>query len=192
LRLGLAAVVGAAILAGYATVRVWQQGEIDESDRPFDAIVVLGAAQYDGVPSAVFASRIDHAVDLYRHGVAPRLIVTGGRAAGDRFTEAETARVYAVQAGVPEDVILDESTGRDTTESLRNVAAVMRAAGLRSAVFVSDPTHMLRVLRIATDLGIDACGSPTRTSPVDRDPVGKARATVHELGALLRYLLTGA
>jgi uncharacterized SAM-binding protein YcdF (DUF218 family) len=192
LRLGLAALIVATAVAGYATLRIWQQGEVDESARTVDAIVVLGAAQYDGVPSAVFAARIDHAVDLYAAGHAPWLVVTGGRAEGDRFSEAATARQRATSAGVPDAAILAESTGRDTRESLRNVASLMQAHGLHSALFVSDRTHMLRVLRIASDLGIDAYGSPTPAGPTRSDPPALAMAVLHELGALLEYLVAGS
>jgi uncharacterized SAM-binding protein YcdF (DUF218 family) len=152
--------------------------------------VVLGAAQFDGRPSAVFTARIEHAVQLYLAGIADRLVVTGGRAPGDRTTEAAVARTYALARGVPPEAILAEDEGRSTLESLTAVALILRANGIADAVFVSDRTHMLRVLRIARDLGIDAYGSPTPTSPSDRNANRRIRATVHELGALALYVLT--
>jgi uncharacterized SAM-binding protein YcdF (DUF218 family) len=178
-------------VAGYATFRIWQQGQTDEQGRPADAIVVLGAAHYGDTPSPVFAARLDHAVELWLDGVAPHLIVTGGEADGDTSAEADVARRYAEDRGVPAAAILAERKGRDTAQSLRNVAAIMRANGLRSALFVSDRTHMLRVLRVAADLGIQAYGSPTATSPSDLDPSARAASMVHELGALALYLVTG-
>ena len=87
--------------------------------------------------------------------------------------------------------ILGEDAAHNTLDSLRPLPPRCAGRGLRSAVFVSDPTHMLRVLRIAGDLGIDAYGSPTTTSPVQGDPIRKAGATVHELGALAVYFVTG-
>jgi uncharacterized SAM-binding protein YcdF (DUF218 family) len=153
--------------------------------------VVLGAAQYDGRPSAVFAARIDHAVELYLAGIAPYLVVTGGKQPGDRTTEASVARAYAIERGVPASAILTEDQGRSTLESLRSVETILRGRGIRDAVFVSDRTHMLRVLRMARDLGITAYGSPTRTSPSDADPNRRLRATIHELGALGLYFVTG-
>ncbi|HEY6057621.1 MAG TPA: YdcF family protein [Candidatus Limnocylindrales bacterium] len=189
-RIGLTGLVGAALLAGFATFRIWQQGERDEQ-RPAGAIVVLGAAQYGGLPSPVFAARLDHAVELYKAQIAPFLVVTGGGATGDRTTEAAVAREYAVERGVPASAILLENQGRTTLESLGSVAAILRGRGIEDAVFVSDRTHMLRVLRIAEDEGIVAWGSPTRTSPTDTDSGRRLDATVHELGALALYLLTG-
>ena len=179
-----------ALAAGAATFRIWQQGTVDER-RPVDAIVVLGAAQYDGRPSPVFEARLRHAVGLWQQGLATAFVVTGGKLAGDRTTEAAVAREYAIAHGVPEGAIFGENAAHNTLASLTSVASELRARGLRSALFVSDPTHMLRVLRIADDLGIDAYGSPTTTSPVQAEPSRRLGAMAHELGALGVYFLTG-
>jgi uncharacterized SAM-binding protein YcdF (DUF218 family) len=189
-RLVLAAGAAAIAVGGYAAYRVWDQGNRDERP-PVDAIVVMGAAQYDGRPSPVFAARLDHAIELFHEGIASRLIVTGGKQEGDRTTEAASARIYAVQHDVPDEAILTEDQSRTTLQSIRGVAAVMRDQGLASAVFVSDPSHMLRVLRMASDEGITAFGSPTRTSPQERDPIRRLDAIVHELGALAFYFVSG-
>ena len=178
--------IGGSALLAYAAYRINDQGDHDEQ-RPADAVVVLGAAQFNGVASDVFAARLDHAVELFKAGLAPYLIVTGGKQPGDRTTEAATARAYARARGVPANRILMEDSGRSTQQSLQNVVLLMRAHALRSAVFVSDRTHMLRVLRMATDLGIVSWGSPTATSPTDLDPARRSRAILHELGGLLAY-----
>jgi len=191
LRVGVLAVIAVVLVAGYATFRVWAQGERDER-RPADAIVVLGAAQYDGRPSPLFAARLDHAVELYRAGIAPRLILTGGKASGDRTTEAASARDYAIQHGVPANAILMDELSRTTLESIRAVGGMLRDNELNQAVFVSDRPHMLRVLRMAADDGITAWGSPTSTSPIERDPARQIDATLHELGALAQYFLVGS
>lgn len=187
-RLGLAAAVGLGLVTAYATYRIWEQGGRDER-RPSGAIVVLGAAQYDGRPSPVYRARLDHAIRLWQEGWAPILVVTGGRQPGDRTTEAAVGRAYAIARGVDPDRILFEDEGRTTLESLRAVARLLRAEGIRDAIFVSDPTHMLRVLRIARDEGLVAWGSPTPTSPIERDPERRLRATLHELAALGLYFL---
>ena len=189
-RLLLAALVLSLLLAGWASYRIWDVGNHD--DRPnADAIVVLGAAQYNGRPSAILTARLEHAVELYQDGVAPWLIVTGGKADGDLTTEAASSRAYAIAHGVPAAAILSEDRGRTTLESVRGTAAILHDRGLQTAVFVSDRTHMLRVLRIARDEGITGFGSPTATSPSDSTFDDRLRATVHELGGLTLYFITG-
>ncbi len=190
IRLAGSLCLGAALVGGYTTWRVWSEGQRDDP-RPADAIVVMGAAQYDGRPSRVFAARLDHAISLYFAGTAPRLVLTGGKAEGDRTTEAAAGREYAISLGVPAEAILVEDRGRTTIESIRAVAVLLEANQAFSAVFVSDRPHMLRVLRIAADESIIAWGSPTRTSPIEGDIVGQLDAMVHELGALAHYFLTG-
>jgi uncharacterized SAM-binding protein YcdF (DUF218 family) len=182
----IAFALGAALLTGYTAYRVWDVGQHDNR-RHVDAIVVLGAAQYNGRPSAVLAARLDHAIELYKAGYAPYLVVTGGNLPGDLTTEAETGRRYAANRGVPADAILMEKTGGTTLESIRNVRAIFEAHDLHTALFVSDRTHMLRVLRQAADQGIEAWGSPTDTSPADTDPDMHFDAFMHELGGLAEY-----
>jgi uncharacterized SAM-binding protein YcdF (DUF218 family) len=189
-RLTLAGLVGALLVIGWIGFRIWDTGTRDDR-RPADAIVVLGAAQYDGRPSAILRARLDHAIGLYEAGVARWLVVTGGKAEGDRTTEAATARAYAIGRGVPAESILFEDRGRTTLESLKGVAAVLTEHDLRSAVFVSDRTHMLRVLRIAGDEGIDARGSPTATSPTEATLPNQVEATIREVGAVGLYFLGG-
>jgi uncharacterized SAM-binding protein YcdF (DUF218 family) len=189
-RLGIGALAVLLISVGATTFRIWQQGERDEQ-RHADAIVVLGAAQYAGRPSPVFQARLAHAVELYHQGLAHTFVVTGGRIPGDITTEGAVARAYAIDHGVPPSAIIGEFEARNTLTSMRSVAQLLRDRGLHTAVFVSDPTHMLRVLRMADDLGIDGYGSPTPDSPAMADPVARLQATVHELGALGVYFVTG-
>jgi uncharacterized SAM-binding protein YcdF (DUF218 family) len=161
-----------------AAIHVW--GRRDEA-RPADAIVVLGAAHYDGRPSPVFRARLDHAISLHRDGLAPVLIVTGGRAPGDTVSEAMVARRYAVRQGVPEDAILVERGGGMTTvESMEAVARLMRTRDLESAVLVSDPFHMLRLKLLARQVGVRGYTSPTRTSPISRNRAEERRHIVRE------------
>ena len=183
------ALAGGTAVVGYAAFRVWQQGEADDR-RAVDAIVVLGAAHYEETPSAVFAARLDHAIELYHAGLAPYLVTTGGRAPGDRLSEAEAARSYAQRRGVPPEAILSEHEGRDTLASIRAVREVLEGRDLRSALFVSDRLHMLRVLRIAQDEGIEAYGSPTTTGPI-ATPERWFASLGHELGGLAAYLVLG-
>ena len=183
-------VVGAVLLAGYMAVRIAAQGDRDEQ-QPADAIVVLGAAQFNGTPGGVFEARLEHAVDLYKAGIAPYFVVTGGKLPADRTTEAATARRWAIAHGVPASAILGENHGRNTLESIEAVAEILREHGLTSAVFVSDETHMLRVLRMASDQGIVAFGSPTRTSPSDLEAGRRQKAMLHEMAGLVAYYVGG-
>ena len=189
-RLILGVVVAALALTAWATFRIWDVGNRDDG-RSADAIVVLGAAQYNGRPSPVLKARLDHAIELFAAGRAPFFVVTGGKAQGDRTTEAASAKAYALAKGVPARAILVEDQGRTTLESLRGVATLLRDDGLTTALFVSDRTHMLRVLRIARDVGVAGYGSPTTTSPTDADLSSRAEAIVHELGGLTLYFVTG-
>ena len=191
MRLILSVLVGSLLVVGYTSYRIWEQGGRDEA-RKADAIVVLGAAQYNGTPSPLFEARLDHAVRLYKDGIAPVFIVTGGKGRPrDTTTEAEAARDYAIAQGVPASKILVEDQSRTTLEQITTVGQMLRDGGLRSAVIVSDRTHMLRSLRIARDQGIEAYGSPTTTSPAESNVRDQVEATVHEVGALALYFVAG-
>ena len=189
-KIALVGVIGLLLLVALTIGEILRQGAMDE-ERPADAIVVLGAAQYNGVPGGVLEARLKHAVDLYEDGVAKVLVVTGGKLPGDITTEAATARAYAISRGVPPSAILFEDRGRNTLESIEAVSGIMRARGMSSAVFVSDRTHMLRVLRMATDQGIEAWGSPTKNGPIDEDGQRRSRAILHEVAGLAAYYVGG-
>ena len=153
-------------------------GRRDEA-APADAIVVLGAAQYNGHPSPVLEARLQHAVDLYHRGLANTLIVTGGRAPGDQESEAEVARRWAMGQGVPAASLLTAS-GMTTRESMRDVARLMAERQMHAAVLVSDPFHMLRLKLLAKEFGLRGLTSPTRTSPISRSPGQERRFLLRE------------
>jgi uncharacterized SAM-binding protein YcdF (DUF218 family) len=154
-------------------------GQRDEA-RPAAAIVVLGAAQYVGRPSPVLRARLDHAIALWRAGLAPRLIVTGGRGEGDTTSEAAVSRRYALRRGVPDSAIVLENAGRTTRESLQGVAAIMSGQKRRDVILVSDPFHMLRLSILARRFGLEPLTSPTRTSPISESRDQKWRYVVNE------------
>ena len=174
-------------LTAYTAFRIWQVGQQD-GRRHVDAIVVLGAAQYNGRPSPVLAARLDHAIELYDEGYATYLVTTGGKLQGDNYTEAQTGFKYATARHVPATAILMENTGRTTLQSMQNVKALFEAKGLHTALFVSDRSHMLRVLRLAQDQGIEGWSSPTDTSPDDTDQDLIRTSMIHELGGLGLYI----
>ncbi len=146
-------------------VQVWMASRRDEA-RASDAIIVLGAAEYDGRPSPVLAARLDHAIGLYQEGIAPVIVVTGGRQPGDRFTEAGVSADYLHQHAIPDTAILRETTGRTSWESLEASAHFLEARHMSRVVLVSDPYHSARIKAIAHEVGLDAVTSPTRTSPI--------------------------
>jgi uncharacterized SAM-binding protein YcdF (DUF218 family) len=144
---------------GVTSILVWRSAG-SQPDRSADAIVVLGAAQYDGDPSPVLAARLDHGLGLWRDGVAPLLVVTGGNQEGDRFTEATVGADFLHDRGVPDDVILREVDGRSTYESLAAAARFLRERNLDTVVVVSDPYHSHRVRGIAREVGLEVSVSP--------------------------------
>ena len=165
-RWGLVVAVAVPVLYfGVTFVQVWWTARRDGA-RPAQAVVVLGAAQYDGRPSPVLRARLDHAADLWHRKIAPVVVVTGGKEEGDRFTESQAGANYLHTKGIPDEAILREATGRTSWQSLAASARFLRQRGIREVVLVSDPFHAARIRGIADELGLDAATSPTRTSPI--------------------------
>jgi len=147
---------------GVTFVQVWLQSMRDEVKRA-DAIVVLGAAQWDGVPSPVLKARLDHALDLYENGVAPYIVTTGSKQKGDRYTEAYTGLTYLLERGIPESKIIVIVDGSNTYQSLSATSNAIESVGLGSEVLlVSDPYHALRAKEIAREVGLNPSFSPTK------------------------------
>jgi uncharacterized SAM-binding protein YcdF (DUF218 family) len=188
-------VVGAAVLAlmlliASTGLAIWWNARQDS--RPTsDAIVVLGSAQYNGVPSSIFEARLEHAITLYEADVAPVIVTVGGRAAGDEFTEAEAGQEYLANSGIPGDALLAVPEGVDTLESMRVVSAAFGERGWTSAVLVTDPWHAMRAERMAQDAGIEAVSSPTRQGPAVETRGTQFRYILRETAAYLLYRVTG-
>lgn len=115
---------------------------------PADAIVVFGAAEYSGRPSPVYRARLDHAFDLFRQGVAPVVITTGGAAADPSFSEGGVGHDYLMGRGIPDASLIAETQGTDTAQSAARVAVIMRANHMRSCVAVSDAYHVFRIRKL--------------------------------------------
>ncbi|MBA2554113.1 MAG: YdcF family protein [Geodermatophilaceae bacterium] len=189
---GLGAVVLAAVLVvGGTAYAVWKQARADER-APAEAILVLGSAQYDGVPSPVFEARLDHALDLFEEGLAPTIVTVGGKQDGDRFTEAEAGSLWLQDLGVPADQIIAVGSGTDTLNSMQAVAEVYAEREWSRLIIVTDPWHELRTNRIAADLGMTTVSSPTRQGPAVFTRETQLRSIVRETGAYLYYRLTGS
>lgn len=170
--------------------RVWYVARQDDRSRS-DAIVVLGAAQFNGRPSPVLESRLAHALELYRQGVAPRIVTVGGNRPGDNYTEAHAGKDWLNEHGVPLEALDSVSTGSDTLRSIVAVAHEFRHHRWRSAVVVTDPWHELRSATMARDNGIDAVTSPTRGGPTVGSRRTEAYYIVRETGGYLYYTLVG-
>jgi uncharacterized SAM-binding protein YcdF (DUF218 family) len=158
-------------------VAIIDAGRLDQAFSA-DAIIVLGAAQYEGRPSPVLKARLDHAAALWNRGLAPRMIVTGGRGVGDTTSEAAVGMRYLVQHGVPLDSISMDTEGLTTSESMVAARRVLNSKSYPTVLIVSDPFHMLRLAILARRLHMVPLLSPTRTSPISTRP-----------GQQLRYVL---
>lgn len=163
-----AAILLIAVWASFM-VAIVDAGHRDQA-APADAIIVLGAAQYEGRPSPVLRARLDHAVSLWKLRLAPRVIVTGGRGVGDTTSEAAVGMRYLVQRGVPADSIWMDTEGLTTSQSMVAARRLLGTKSYPSVIIVSDPFHMLRLAILARRLHMIPLLSPTRTSPISTRP----------------------
>lgn len=181
----------ALLVVGGTAVRVWQVAHADDR-RPVDILIVLGAAQYHGVPSDVLEARLGQVLELYREGLAGHVVTVGGRQSGDVYTEAQASKKWLVERGVPADRIVDVDEGSDTLGSMYAVSELAGERGWRSGLVVSDPWHSLRAATMANDFGLPTWSSPTRTGPVGQSQEAKLDYIVRETAGLVYYRLTHA
>jgi uncharacterized SAM-binding protein YcdF (DUF218 family) len=157
------------LYVGLTVFEVWRVGRT-QSTTQVDAIVVMGAAQYDGVPSLLLKARLMRAFELWEQKVAPRIVLTGGNKPGDRFTEASASAIFLRQQGVPQEDLLQESLSRSTYEALRNVRNLVATdsnfAGIKRIVIVTDPYHELRSRLTAREMNFETTTSPSSNSPI--------------------------
>ena len=178
------AVVGAAILVVYLGViatQVIRASNLDQRES-VDAIVVLGAAQYDGTPSPAFQRRLDRALELYQDGLADEIVLTGAKQPADRFTEAFSGFKYLVRKGVPESDLRIVDDGESTYESLAAARRVLRDEGSDRVLLVSDGYHNRRLQGISRELGMEAFVAPTDGSATISQIIGETgRVAVAEI-----------
>lgn len=190
----VAALIGVVALTviAFSAVTVWRAAHHDGARDVdvADAIVVLGAAQYDGKPSPVFQGRLDHAILLWEQGRAGTVITVGSKQPGDRTTEAEAGRSYLVANGVPAEATVALPVGRTTFESLEAAAAFLHDRGEVSAFLVSDPWHNARVNAMADDLGLVGYASATWTSGA-RSEESRGQGYFRETFAYIYYVVVG-
>jgi uncharacterized SAM-binding protein YcdF (DUF218 family) len=189
--IGLVLLAGATaiVLSGVAVWRAAHHDDAADTDRA-DAIVVLGAAQYNGEPSPVFRGRLDHAVLLWQQGRAGTLITVGSNQPGDATTEAAAGRDYLVERGVPVESVVALPVGGTTIDSLRAAADYLHERGLETAFLVSDPWHNARIKAMAGDLGFTGFASATWTSGA-RSEETRGQGYVRETFAYLHYMVLG-
>ena len=160
--MGVAALAVLGWLGSIGAVLTWA---LEDDARRADAIIVMGAAQYQGKPSPVLRARLDHALALLQRGLAPRLVLTGGSGMGDTASEAAVSRSYVIARGVPDSAILLENEGRTSAQSLRAAVDLLHARGFATAIVVSDPFTMLRLEILGRRYGIDPYTSPALAAP---------------------------
>ncbi|GAB2677158.1 YdcF family protein [Thalassiella azotivora] len=183
----LLVVLGVVALVAVTAARVLAHSDEDDR-RPSDAIVVLGAAQFNGRPGPYLEPRLEHALALYEQGVAPAVVTTGGGQPGEEFTEAEAGRDWLVDRGVPQDAVVVVARGVDTRGSLWAAAAEMRDRGWETAVVVTDPWHSLRSTEMLRHQGVDAVSSPTTSGPSTAGGWSTVTYTARETAAYLHWI----
>lgn len=161
-------------------------GTVRQDLTPTNAIVVLGAAQFDGDPSPVLENRLDRALRLYRKGIAKRIVTVGGKRAGDRFTEAETGRNYLMRKGVPANAITAVSTGSDTYSSMVAVSEYAHAQGWERLTVVTDRCHVARATSMLASFTFGVHPASPREGPGSSVTVGYL---FREASALLEFKL---
>ena len=183
----LAALAVLAILM-ITTIHVLQAASEQEVSHA-DAIIVFGAAEYSGRPSPVLKARLDHALDLFHQGVAPVVITTGGAASDPKFSEGGVGKDYLMRHGVPENSLIAETQGRDTSESAVRVGVIMHANGLRSCVAVSDAYHVFRIRKLLLHEGVGPVYVAPRPDSRPHSMVQRAWSVLREATSYLLWRL---
>ena len=186
--IGLALLV-VIVLPLYAGGKVWYTANHTNPVKS-DAIIVLGAAQFDGVPSPVLEARLIEAKRIFAQKLAPRILTVGSRAPGDRTTEAASGFYWLVDHGVGRKYVDSIPYGRDTLASTESYVEVMKKLNLKSAIIVTDQYHCLRAITMAEDLKISATCAPTRTGPASTKN-SSFRYLARETAAYLAYVTVG-
>src|SRR5277367_7000109 len=160
----------------------------EQDTRSADAIVVFGAAEYSGRPSPVYRARLDHAFDLFRQGVAPVVITTGGAAADPSFSEGGVGHDYLMHRGIPDSSLIEETHGSDTAQSAERIAVIMRANHIYSCVAVSDAYHVFRIRKLLEHQGIQVYVSP-RPDSIPHSLWQRAEAVLREAASYVVWRL---
>jgi uncharacterized SAM-binding protein YcdF (DUF218 family) len=163
---GVVVLLALAAEVAHVAERIAHQSTVDEA-QPADIILVLGAAEYRGKPSPVLRARLDHALMLYKKGLASRILTTGGAGGDPVYTEGDVGRSYLVSRGVPSEAIVVDPEGATTAYSTASAAEIMRRMGLKSCIVVSDGYHIFRAKRMLQASGVKVYGSPRSLNAPD-------------------------
>jgi uncharacterized SAM-binding protein YcdF (DUF218 family) len=162
----------------YLAIR--EQAARDEARRA-DALVVFGAAEYNGAPSPVFKARLDHAMDLEEQGLAPVVVTSGGSGGDPQYTEAGVGRDYLIQQGVAEDKILADTASLTSYETVKAVRLLLEQRQKHTCIAVSDGFHLYRIKLMFRSLGVTAYASPDPNSPIEADSYLRTLHSLREM-----------
>src|SRR6516225_4669278 len=181
-RLLLLAILGALVLfVGITGIRIVHAAG-ESPKQKAEAIIVFGAAEYAGRPSPVYRARLDHAFDLFRQGMAPLVITTGGAGLDPDFSEGGVGRDYLLRRGIPEQDLIGETQGSDTAQSAERVANIMRANGMHTCIAVSDAYHVFRIRSLLQHEGVQVEVAPR--------PESRPKPLLSRLGAVMREAMS--
>lgn len=167
---------------------IYKQSNIQEAQKA-DAIVVLGASQWNGKPSPVFKARLDHAYYIYQQRYASVIILTGGVGEGEKISESQVGKKYLVKKGIKENAILLERHGRTSWQSLKEVAKIMENNNFHTMILVSDGFHIMRLKSMSKKLGYKAYGSAVLDSPIKKNKLSEFKYVIRECGVFILFLL---
>ncbi len=167
---------------------IYYNGKIDNAQKS-DAIVVLGASQWNSKPSPVFQSRLEQAFKLYENELADKIILTGGIGQGEKVSESMVGKLFLIDKGVKEENIYIEEKGKTSLQSLNEANKIIKEQNLRSIILVSDGFHMTRLKKMANDLDIISFYSPVTDGPINKNKLTQFKYSVRESMVYLLYLV---
>ncbi len=177
----LACIVSLAAWFRWVHAQIVHAAHIDQA-APADVLCVFGAAEYNGRPSRVLRARLEHALSLYRRGLAPFILTLGGSAPGDRYSEGAVGEAFLRANGVPAAAIIAETHSRSTEESIAQAITIARENHFHRLLIVSDPAHVFRIQAI-----FDASGMQVLASP--REPIQDGNVPESETGEIIHEAL---
>ncbi len=172
--------------------KIYRQARVDEVFSKIeyaDAIIVLGASQWDGKPSPVFQSRLDRAFNLYQNGYVSNIILTGGVGKGEVLSESLVGKNYLVEKGIEENVIYIEEKSHTSWQNLNQAKQVLENQNLNSVILVSDSFHMMRLKKMADCLGLNFYLSPVSNGPVNKNKFAEFKYVLRESVVYIIYLV---